>query len=432
MSVHSLVWIKFNIFTSLTPRWIDYLQSWTLVGRWFRLALRNQTSFRYQQLISPTVVNWPIFTWLTVNSNHFLAYITHIKETLRILNLSNNDIKRVDLIYSVIFFRLEVLILENNWIHHFDLQMLSMPSLRYVKLSFNLVTEMSHPEALALNHTPGKYEGTSISLAYFYLTHSQLRSIPNLSDEKETLKILSLSNNHIERVDAIYGVLFSRLSYLYLDHNWIHHFELQMLNMPDLEYVNLTSNLITELAHPEVMALNRTLENPWRACITLEINDNPWGCPELSLSLFGAITLASIHCSRCSANEEKLAWRFSCAQVTNVQALFCRGASGLQSVETILMESVTSGKMGLLLSTIWTMCNIPPSARTRTTHRHRHGHRQRHCSRHRPTINNYGHMLWQPRNWTPTSLVWCRQNKAGRKHCPLPACLAHLFQNNTQ
>ena len=52
----------------------------------------------------------------------------------------------------------------------------------------------------------------------------------------------------------------------------------------------------------------------------------------------------------------------------------------------------------------------------------------RSCSRHKPTINNYGHMPWQPRNWTPTSLVWCRQNKAGRKHCPLPACLAHLFQ----
>ena len=54
------------------------------------------------------------------------------------------------------------------------------------------------------------------------------------------------------------------------------------------------------------------------------------------------------------------------------------------------------------------------------------------CSRHKPMTNNYGHMPWQPRNWTPTSFVWCRQNKAGWKHCPLPACLAHLFQNNTQ
>ena len=308
--------------------------------------------------------------YLTHSKLQSFPNLTNIKETLTVLTLSNNNIKRVDLIYSVIFFRLEFLDLEHNWIHHFDHQMLSMPSLRYVRLSFNLVTELSHPETLALNHTQGKYERTSISLAYFYLTHSQLRSIPNLSDEKETLKILSLSNNHIERVDPIYGVLFFRLSYLHLDHNWIHHFELQMLSLPNLEYVNLTSNLITELAHPKVLALNRTSENPWRACIILEINDNPWGCPELSLSLFGAITLAGIHCSRCSANEEKLAWRFSCAQVTNVQALFCRGASGLQSVETILMESVTSGKMGLLLSTIWTMYNIPPSP----VRKHRHTH----------------------------------------------------------
>ena len=54
------------------------------------------------------------------------------------------------------------------------------------------------------------------------------------------------------------------------------------------------------------------------------------------------------------------------------------------------------------------------------------------CSRHKPLLNNYGHMPWQPRNWTPTSLVYCRQNKAGQKHSPLPACLAHLFQNYTQ
>ena len=52
------------------------------------------------------------------------------------------------------------------------------------------------------------------------------------------------------------------------------------------------------------------------------------------------------------------------------------------------------------------------------------------CSRHKQMLNNYSHMPWQPRNSTPTSLVWCRQNKAGRRHCPLPACLVHLFQNN--
>ena len=82
----------------------------------------------------------------------------------------------------------------------------------------------------------------------------------------------------------------------------------------------------------------------------------------------------------------------------------------------------------------------PEMAPTGVHGRHNNSHKQTtscpslgaKCSRHKPMQNNYGHMPWQPRNRTPTSLVWCRQNKAGRKHCPLPAYLAHLFQHNTQ
>ena len=102
-----------------------------------------------------------------------------------------------------------------------------------------------------------------------------------MSDVKETLGLLSLSNNYIRHVDLICGMLFFQLIYLYLDHNWIQEFALQMIKMPNLIHAILTSNLITELVHPKVLASNRTSGRREISCISLEINENPWTCPEL-------------------------------------------------------------------------------------------------------------------------------------------------------
>ena len=189
---------------------------------------------------------------------------------------------------------------------------------------------------------PATYFSDCQQLAYFYLTHSKLRSFPNLSDVKETLTLLRLSNNYIRHVDPIYGVLFFQLRYLYLDHNWIHHFDLQILNLPNLIHANLTSNLITELAHPKVLALNRPSGQRDRYCISLEINENPWTCPQLLLS-FKWATKIDIYHGTDAANTAELAWFGSCVRVINAQDLFCYGTSGLQSIETILAESLPSG-----------------------------------------------------------------------------------------
>ena len=189
---------------------------------------------------------------------------------------------------------------------------------------------------------PATYFSNCRQLTDFILTHSKLRSFPNLSDVKETLALLRLSNNHIRHVDLIYGVLFFQLRYLYLDHNWIHHFALEILNMPNLIHLNLTSNLITELAHPRVLALNPTSNRQGRYCISLEINENPWTCPELSLSFKWTFMINISHGTN-AANTAELAWFGSCVRVINAQDLFCRGASGLQSIETILAENLPSG-----------------------------------------------------------------------------------------
>ena len=188
---------------------------------------------------------------------------------------------------------------------------------------------------------PATYFSDCRQLYSFALTHSKLRSFPNLSDVKETLTLLKLSNNYIKNVDLIYGVLFVQLKFLYLDHNRIHHLDLQMLSMPELQDANLTSNLITEMAHPKILALNRT-SGHGTACISLEMNDNPWGCPELSSPFKWAIKQAFTHGSGI-ANTERLVWLGSCVQVINTQALFCRGTSGLQPVETLLVDGAPSG-----------------------------------------------------------------------------------------
>ena len=189
--------------------------------------------------------------------------------------------------------------------------------------------------------TPETYFSVCRQLYDLLLTHSKLQPFPNLSEVKKTLIRLSLSNNYIKQVDLIYSVLFFQLKYLYLHHNWIHHLDLQMLIMPQLIYANLTSNLITQLAHPKVLALNRTSGIYPETCIHLEINNNPCGCPELSLALTGAIKETVIQWTGI-ANTEQLAWFGYCS-------LCCHGASGLQAVETILADSSPSGKTYLSL-----------------------------------------------------------------------------------
>ena len=137
-------------------------------------------------------------------------------------------------------------------------------------------------------------------------------------------------------------MLFFQLHFLYLDHNWIHYFDLQMLKMPNLIHANLNSNLITELAHPKVLGLNHTSGRHEISCISLEINENPWGCPRLSLSLKWAIMLNISHGTD-AANTAELAWFGSCVRVINAQDLFCHGALGPQSIETILAENLPPG-----------------------------------------------------------------------------------------
>ena len=222
--------------------------------------------------------------------------------------------------------------------HIIDSKLDRVPSI--VEISQSLVTlSITKSNIVSI---PATHFADCQHLASFSLTHSKLRSFPNLSDVKETLVLLRLSNNYIRHLDLIYGVLFFQLQFLDLDHNWIHHFDLQMLKMPNLIHANLNSNLITELAHPKLLALNRTSGRHERSCISLEINENPWSCPGLSLSFKWAIRINISHGTN-EANTEQLAWFGSCVRVINAQALFCRGASGLQSIKTILAENLPSG-----------------------------------------------------------------------------------------
>ena len=131
---------------------------------------------------------------------------------------------------------------------------------------------------------PATYFSNCRQLIDFSLTHSKLQSFPNMSDVKETLGLLSLSNNYIRHVDLIYGMLFFQLIYQYLDHNWIQQFALQMIKMPNLIHAILTSNLITELVHPKVLASNRTSGRREISCISLENKRKSLDLPRALLS----------------------------------------------------------------------------------------------------------------------------------------------------
>ena len=114
-----------------------------------------------------------------------------------------------------------------------------------------------------------------IILEYLAMFIGGLTAVPkNIRIVAGTLRSLILNNNRIAKLDGMYNVTFERLNYLYLRGNKISVINVQLLQFPELESIDLCDNELKQLE--DMRFCTWGIGN--RYTLGLYIEENPWHC----------------------------------------------------------------------------------------------------------------------------------------------------------
>ena len=91
-----------------------------------------------------------------------------------------------------------------------------------------------------------------------------------------SLRILDLSRNNISSLTTMYNILFLKLASVSLASNDISYLSPELLQLPSLTRLSLSSNKLTHLANMNASIWG--LENQGKPYVLFYVNHNPWHC----------------------------------------------------------------------------------------------------------------------------------------------------------
>ena len=170
-----------------------------------------------------------------------------------------------------------------------------------------------------LSFIPAFYFSGCEKLIELELSHNRLSALPDLSAISDTLDIIRVDHNELIDITSLQDLTFSKLRYLFLDHNKIQQVDIMRFHMPRLHEMGLTHNLLQEFGHPKWLVRGDDGEYGPRAVnVRLHLGGNPWYCNQ-NLSWI-ASALQVWHDYMGSVD---LYWNGSTVHVIDAQAMIC-------------------------------------------------------------------------------------------------------------
>ena len=179
---------------------------------------------------------------------------------LRFINLENNSLQNLDENCLKELSNLEYLFLSNNSINNFKaFTKINLRNLNYLSLSYNNITDFSNLSEENLNN-----------LNTLNLSFNKIKDISCLEKIKMPyLEELKLNNNNINNIEIFEKTNFPKLKLLDLKYNKINKIHIfERVNFPDLEILNLENNNINDINSLKQVSFQESLKE-------LYISNNP-------------------------------------------------------------------------------------------------------------------------------------------------------------
>ena len=158
--------------------------------------------------------------------------------------------------------------LQDLWITSCGLR--EPPPLNHIRSTIKLLNLYQND----IQYIPNRYFEGCTELDVLNVNHDKMTSIPNISTAARTIKYIYMSYNNIISLESLKYTYFPSLHSLYLSHNYISSISWSFLkNMPHLYIITLKYNRLVQIPDIRVMLYDR-----YKQPLLILLEDDHWSC----------------------------------------------------------------------------------------------------------------------------------------------------------